>query len=103
MKPNSNTVLIIIVTLIVAAVAYYFFFTGTGNQPPLTSSGSSNLSQSQFQNLVNELSISFDTGIFSDARFNALVDLTTQISPESAGRLDPFAPVSPVQATPANQ
>ena len=103
MKPSSNTILIIIVTLFVSAFAYYYFFTDTGNQPPLTSNGSSNFSQSQFQTLVNELSISFITDIFSDARFNSLVDLTTQVSPESTGRLDPFAPVSAVQATPVDQ
>lgn len=98
MKPNSNTILVSIVTLIVAAGAYWYFFTGTGNQPPLTVSASRSLSQTQFQTLVNELSISFDTDIFSDVRFNALVDLTTQISPESSGRLDPFAPVQAVGA-----
>ncbi len=107
MKPNSNTLLLIIVTLVVAAVAYWYFFTDTGNKPPLTASAAKNLSQTQFQTLVNELSISFNTGIFSDARFNALVDITTQISPESAGRLDPFASVSSVspaqEATPANE
>ena len=94
MKTNSNTTLIIIVTIIVAAGAYWYFFTGAGNQPPLSSSTKSyNLSQTQFQTLVNELSISFNTAIFSNAHFGALVDLTTQISPESAGRLDPFAPI----------
>ena len=98
MKIDSNTTLIIIATLIVAAGAYWYFFTGTGNQPPLTATTAvENQAQSQFQTLVSELQpISFDTKIFSDPRFMALVDLATPIAPESAGRLDPFASISGV-------
>jgi hypothetical protein len=93
MKFDSNTTLLIIATLIVAAGAYWYFFTGTGNQPPLTTtSAAENQAKTRFQTLVSELKpISFNTEIFSDARFMALVDLATPIAPESAGRLDPFA------------
>ncbi|MBU6490653.1 hypothetical protein KGQ25_00600 [Patescibacteria group bacterium] len=99
MKFNSNTILTILATLVIAGGAYWYFFTGTGNQPPLTTSATTNESQMHFQTLVNELQpISFDTSIFSDARFNALVDLTTQVSPEPSGRLDPFAPISGMSA-----
>jgi hypothetical protein len=52
----------------------------------------------KFKALINELPDSFDTRIFSDARFNALVDLTTRISPESLGRLDPFASIQGINA-----
>ena len=89
---KSNTTLII-ATLIIAAGAYWLFFTGTPEQPPLTTSTPENPAQTRFRALIVRLPSSFNTGIFSDERFNALVDLTTQISPESAGRLDPFAPV----------
>lgn len=94
MKPNY--ILIIVVTIIVAAGAYWYFFTGNGNQPALSETGAStNQAQTQFQTLVGELQpISFDPSIFSDPRFNALIDLTTPISPENTGRLDPFAAVS---------
>lgn len=92
MKPN--TTLLIISTLIVAAGAYWYFFTGTGNQPPLSANTPANQAQTQFETLVSELQpISFNTDIFSDARFNALVDITTPVAPESAGRLDPLAPI----------
>jgi hypothetical protein len=93
---KSNALLIIIVTIIIAAGAYWYFFTGTGNQSPLSATDTStNQTQTQFQMLVSELQpISFNTSIFSDPHFNALVDLTTPISPESTGRLDPFAAVS---------
>lgn len=97
MKIDSNTTLIIIATLIVAAGAYWYFFTGTGNAPPLTVTAIENQDQTQFQALVSQLqTITFDTKIFSDPHFRSLVDLATPISPESAGRLDPFAPIAGV-------
>ncbi|TSC71263.1 MAG: hypothetical protein G01um101449_30 [Parcubacteria group bacterium Gr01-1014_49] len=89
---KSNTT-IIIATLLIAAVIYGFFFTGTGEQPPLTASTAENPAQTRFQMLITKLPIAFNSSIFADPRFNALVDLTTQVSPESAGRLDPFAPL----------
>lgn len=92
---KKNTIYLIIAALVVAAGAYWYFFTGTGNQPPLSASTVTNPAQVQFQTLVGELQpISFNTSIFSDPRFNALVDITTSISPESFGRLDPLAPFS---------
>ena len=96
MKPNAT--LFIVTALVVGAGAYWHFFTGTENQPSLTASTSENTEETQFKMLVNELPTSFDTGIFSDARFNALIDLTTQISPESLGRLDPFASIQGLSA-----
>lgn len=93
MKLNST--FIIVIVLVIGAVAAWYFFTGTtGDQPPLTESTSINTEETEFKALINELPTSFDTGIFSDPRFNALVDLSTKISPEPSGRLDPFAPVS---------
>ena len=92
---KSNTFIIGIVTILIAAAAYWYFFTGTGNQTPLSADASVNAAQTQFQTLVSELQpISFDTSIFSDPRFNALVDLTTPVSPETTGRLDPFAAIT---------
>ncbi|HVB20046.1 MAG TPA: hypothetical protein VNF51_02045 [Candidatus Paceibacterota bacterium] len=93
MKPN--TLYIILATLVIAAGAYWYFFTGTGNQPPLSASAAASPAQVQFETLVSELQpISFNTDIFSDPRFSALVDISTPISPESSGRLDPLAPFS---------
>jgi hypothetical protein len=97
MKINSNTIVIIIVSLVVAAGAYWYFFTGTGNDVPLTTDTSGTPAQMQFQTLLSELQpISFDTSIFADVRFKALVDLHTVVAPESSGRLDPFAPVTSI-------
>lgn len=97
MKFDTNTILLIVVALIVAAGAYWYFFTGTGNQPPLSEGITQNEAQTQFAALVSELgSISFNAGIFSEPNFMALVDLTTPVAPEAAGRLDPFASISGV-------
>ncbi|MFA6278562.1 MAG: hypothetical protein WCS97_00545 [Candidatus Paceibacterota bacterium] len=94
MKPKTSVTPFLIAILIAAAFSYWYFFTGT-EQPSLIVSGSSNQAQTKFQTLVGELkSISFDTGIFSDSRFNALIDFTISIAPEASGRLDPFAPIS---------
>ncbi len=91
---KSNTMLLILITLLIAGGAYWYFFTGNGDQPPLSVSTSVNRAQTQFQTLVNELKpISFATDLFSDPRFNALVDLATPVTPEPAGRVDPFAPL----------
>ncbi|MBI4065665.1 hypothetical protein HY412_00525 [Candidatus Kaiserbacteria bacterium] len=92
---KSNTMILIATTLIIAAAAYWYFFTKTDNQAPLSALTVENQSQTQFQKLVSELQpISFSTIIFSDPRFMALVDLATPIASETAGRIDPFAPVS---------
>jgi len=91
---KSNTIVIIIVTLLVAAVGYWYFFTGSSQQALTASAPTGNAAQTQFAALVSELSpISFNTTIFSDPKFTSLVNLSTPVSPEPAGRLDPFAPV----------
>ena len=90
---KTNTIILIIATLLVMACAYWYFFTGTGNQPPLTTTATSeNPAQTQFQALLSESqSIAFHTDIFSDPNFSALVDLATPVTPETQGRPDPFA------------
>ncbi len=100
---NSNTIAIIIVTIVVAGGAYWYFFTDTGNDPSLTVSVESSQAQMQFQDLVSKLkSVSFSTKIFDNINFMALVDLTTPITPEVVGRLDPLAPLAGSSATNAS-
>jgi hypothetical protein len=93
MKLDSRTITLIIAALVLAALAYWFFFSGSGNQQPLTA-GTQNAAQAQFETLVGELSpVSFDTALFSDVRFQSLVDISTPVAPEPIGRTDPFAAV----------
>jgi hypothetical protein len=91
---STSPVPFVIALLIAGAGIYWYFFTGT-EQPPLMVNEPASQAQTKFQTLLSELTpISFNTSIFSDPRFNALVDLTTPISPETIGRLDPFAPIA---------
>jgi len=91
----KSNLFLIISTLALSAIAYWYFFTGAqGNEPPLTASVEENQAAIQFRTLVGELqNITFNTSISNDPRFNALIDITTPITPESAGRLDPLAPI----------
>lgn len=91
---KSNSTLIVTIVLVLVAGAYWYISSGTDTEAPLIISTSENPQQTEFKMLINKLPSSFNTAIFSDPRFNALVDLTTQIAPESPGRLDPFAPIT---------
>lgn len=93
MKPNVIT--IIVVTLIIIGGGYWYFTSQSSNDAPLSGSVPTDSPvQSQFDLLVNQLQpITFNTAIFSDPRFTALIDLTTPITPETPGRADPFAPL----------
>ncbi len=98
---KSNTITVIIVTILLIGGAYWYFVSGTGNQQTLTVMSSDNSqqtdSQKQFQALVKKLhKISFNTSIFSNPKFRALINITTPIAPESLGRLDPFASISSI-------
>ena len=98
MKINTKTILIAAAVL-VALVAGYLYFSSSGSDTdvPVTAGVAVNSAQAKFETLNNELQpITFDTAIFSDPRFNALVDISTEINPEPSGRLDPFAPIAGV-------
>ncbi|MDP2651628.1 MAG: hypothetical protein Q8O94_00640 [bacterium] len=95
MKPNTSAAPFIIALLIAALGIYWYFSSRTGDQPALSASKTESPAQTKFQTLVGQLTpITFNTTIFSDARFNAFVDLTTPVAPEPSGRLDPFAAVT---------
>lgn len=98
MKFDSTTVLLIVAAIVVAGGGYWFFAGGT-EEPPL-SAGTQNEAQTRFKLLVSQLKpISFDTDIFSNPNFMALVDLATPITPETSGRVDPFASLSGASGT----
>lgn len=103
MRSNPTLPLIILV-FVLAGGAYWYFSNRGGNQAPLTASVGENEAQMQFKTLVSELkNIQLDTNIFSDPKFAALTDLTTQVTPEPSGRLDPFAPLPGASVKSAGQ
>jgi hypothetical protein len=91
---NNSTSMLLILALLVAAVGYWFFFMGEEDTATLSPVYVENQAQTQFQALVGTLPVSFDTSIFSDARFSFLEDLSTPVIPEPVGRADPFAALS---------
>ncbi len=97
---SKNTIIVVVITLLLVAGGYWYYSTGTtGNQAPLTSTTpSGSAAEVQFQALVSQLQpITFNTAIFSDPRFAALVDISTVVTSEPSGRIDPFAPIPGVK------
>ena len=96
---SKNTVIVVVITLLLVAGGYWYYSTGTGNQVPLTSTTpSGTAAEVQFQALVSQLQpITFNTAIFSDPRFTSLVDISTVVTSEPSGRIDPFAPIPGVK------
>ncbi len=91
---KSDTIIAIILTLVIGAGGYWYWSTRPSIESFLKIDTKENVSLVRFQRLVTELqSVSFDTGVLSDPRFVALVDLTIQSTPETTGRTDPFAPI----------
>lgn len=96
---RSGIVLLILGLLVVAAAGYMLFAKGD-SAPGVTVDGEpGSEAETAFLNLTAEIdSIRFDTEVFEDPRFAALVDIRTTIVPETSGRPDPFAPLSGLAA-----
>ncbi len=92
---SFTTSIVTFVAIIAVLVLGYFYLTGTSaTAPPLTTSNILSVSGIRVQSLSSQLtSLTFDTGILSDARFVALKDIAIPIFPQSVGRSDPFAPI----------
>lgn len=94
MENRNNIIVGIIGVLILAAAGYMLFFRGA-DEPVLTAEGGGNEAEATFVNLTNQIDpVTFDTSILSDPRFTQLRDIRTAVTPEPAGRTDPFAPLS---------
>ncbi len=98
-KPNLNTIFLTVAALLVAGGLYWYFFMGAPDEQSLSAGAVQSQAQAQFETLIGQLDpITFDLTILRDPRFTALTDLSTPIEPESAGRTDPFAPITGVSA-----
>ena len=89
--------LFVIVGLIVAAfVVYSIFFTGTNDDALVTQEidASQTAVEQELISLLLELrSITLNTSIFSDSKFQSLEDFSQDIVAEPVGRSNPFAPL----------
>jgi hypothetical protein len=92
---SKQTLLTICAALILGGAAYYFFFFDRAQESVLTSgSPAASDAELSFMALVARLDpIVFDTRLLDDARFTSRTDIRTTILPETAGRVDPFAPL----------
>lgn len=91
---KNRTLVLALGGVVLLAVIYFLFF-NSPSSPDLSSTGAATSpTELFFANLQSELTpISFDTAIFTDTRFTALVDIRTAITDEAVGRPDPFAPI----------
>jgi hypothetical protein len=91
--PNNSAAIIGFIVVVLLGGGYLLFFQGSTEAPLSQTSVAGNAAAQQFASLVTQLApITFNTRIFSDPRFSALSDITTVVTPEAAGRVDPFAP-----------
>lgn len=92
------------VVLIVAAsgTALYYMTRTPSADSTITQAGTPTThTEAMLLGFSSELeSVAFDATIFSDPRFVVLQDISTNIVDESAGRRDPFAPLSGVVSGP---
>lgn len=93
---RSNILLLISLVIVLGGGIYYFFFFDRSTGSAL-SGGAPMASDAElsFMTLVGRLDpIVFDTALLADPRFTGRQDIRTTILPETAGRVDPFAPLS---------
>ncbi len=91
---KNTSILIAAGIVILGVVAYFLWFRAPEATVTVESEGPASQAQATFISLASQLEpVGFDTGILTDSRFTALIDIKTAILPETAGRTDPFAPL----------
>ena len=92
---RHKTISIVIVVLVAAAA--WYMLSGTSSDNAVLTSETAAAAPAGAQDLVDSLlalrAVTLAGTIFSNPAFQALRDLTTPITPEPAGRANPFAPL----------
>jgi flagellar basal body-associated protein FliL len=97
-KINSTTKILIgvLVLVVLAGAGYYFFFMGNPNSVivyALTPTDDGQVGQ-EILDLVQKLDkVSIQSNLFATPLFTSLRDLEANITPETQGRGNPFAPI----------
>jgi len=96
MSSTLKNLIVIPGLLLIAGVGFYMY---TQNQNAVsgrtTVDNAAEIETSAFLMKLNELdNIKLEAQIFTDDRFNSLVDLSKPIVPEQVGRDNPFNPVN---------
>jgi hypothetical protein len=93
---SKSTIVLVILAIVLLGAGGYLFLNGGAPSATALSGGLApeDPGQAAFIQLASQLGpITLDASVLDDPRFTNLVDLGTQIVPESAGRPDPFAPI----------
>jgi len=90
---KNQKILMLLGVIALFAIGYFLFVKPTA-APDVTATAAATPAELLFINLAGQLDpIAFDGGVLNDPRFQSLVDIRTQILPETPGRTDPFAPL----------
>ncbi len=89
-KSTSNITFIVIIVIIIISGGYLYINSRNTILSPITTI---NLKTSSvnIKKIARIGSIRLDANIFSDPRFNALIDTTIKVNSEAMGRTNPFA------------
>ena len=101
MSSRTKIALAAVGIIVLLGAAYFIFFNHANDATTAVEAtgGPASTAEVTFLNLVGKINpITFDTTIFTDPRFAALVDIHTVILPEASGRKDPFAPVAGISS-----
>jgi hypothetical protein len=93
----SRTIIILIVLGVLVLLAVSYLLVRTKEDPGTVSVTGipATATEANFITLASQLDgIVFDTSVLVDPRFLSLQDIHTAVLPESAGRPDPFAPLT---------
>jgi hypothetical protein len=94
MTNRTNTLLIVLGVVVLLSAGWLFYQQSDSATALSAQSGPQSGAEQTFISLAQQLDpISFPTAIFSDPRFTMLSDTRTPLTPEAAGRTDPFAPL----------
>lgn len=95
MTTSRTTIILAILGILVLGAAGYMLFGAPSDQSVISASGApGSEAELTFLTLTAQIDpVEFDTSVLEDPRFKALRDIRTNITPESAGRADPFAPL----------
>ena len=89
--------IIAIVIVVTLATGAWYFLSGTSAPPSVLTTAPPSTAPAGAQDLVDSLlalrAVSLDGTILSSPSFQALQDFSTPITPEPAGRTNPFAPL----------
>ncbi len=92
MSARAQNLLILLGIVLIGALGYYLY---TTNQSTLLQSGSINgqasVDSAALVQRLNEIkAVTFDTSLFSDARFSRLQNFSRPINPSAIGKQNPF-------------